>query len=141
MKYRVSVLIVLILVSVSCSQNRLDQSHQQTAHQTEDGKTITLGMSHKAALEIIQQYGGQDITSKLAVVGPNHEWPLSGLYWSLEQYDSVLQISAEDGNVVHIGYWTIADFSKNKIHRSETMRSLKSLTFKQQPGKLEIQVL
>lgn len=75
MKYRVSFLIVLMLVHTNCSPERSDLSRQQTAHHTEDGATLSLGMTHESALEIIREYGGQDITSKLAVVGPNGEWP------------------------------------------------------------------
>ena len=119
MKYHGSFLIVLMLVHFSCSPKRLDQSRQQAANQTENGPTISLGMSHQLALEIIRECGGQDITSKLAVVGPHDEWPLSGLFWSLEQYNSVLEIAAKDGNVIGIGYWTVADFSESKNHRFE----------------------
>jgi hypothetical protein len=98
-------------------------------------------MSHQLALEIIRECGGQDITSKLAVVGPQDEWPLSGLFWSLEQYNSVLEIAAENGNVVRIGYWTVADFSESKSHRFESRKSLKSLTFEKQSKTLNLQVL
>ena len=141
MKYQVSFLIVLMLVHPGCSSQRLDQPPQQAAHQAEDDPILTLGMSHKLALEIIKECGGQDITSKLAVIGPQGEWPLSGLFWSLEQYNSVLEIVAEDGNVVGIGYWTVADFSESKSHRVESRRSLKSLTFEKQARTLKTQVL
>jgi|SRR4029453_13556309 hypothetical protein len=119
MKYHLSFLIVLMLVHPNCSPGRSGQSRQETAHQTEDGPTLSLGMSHQLALEIIRECGGQDITSKLAVVGPDGEWPLSGLFWNLEEYKSVLEIAAEDGKIVGIGYWTVADFSESKIHRLE----------------------
>jgi hypothetical protein len=98
-------------------------------------------MSHQSAVEIIRERGGQDITSKMAVVGPHGEWPLSGLFWDLEQYNSVLEIAAEDGKVVGIGYWTVADFSESKSHRLESRRSLKSLTFEKQAKTLKIEVL
>jgi hypothetical protein len=141
MKYHVSFLIILMLVHPSCSPERSDQSRQQTARQAEGGPTLSLGMSHKAALEIIRECGGQDITSRLAVVGPHGEWPLSGLFWALEQYNSVLEIAAEDGKVVSIGHWTVADFSESKSHRVESRRSLKSLTFDKQARTLKTQVL
>jgi hypothetical protein len=141
MKYHLSLVIVLILVHLNCSPQRLDQSRQQTAHQTEDGSTLSLGMSHKAALEIIRECGGEDITSKLALQGPHGEGPSSGLFWYLEQYNSVLEIAAENGNVVGIGYWTVVDFSESKIHRLKSRRSLKSLTFEKQSRTLKTQVL
>jgi len=140
MKYHLSFLIVLMLVHSGCSSKHSDHSGQ-IVHQVNDGPTLSLGMSHKAALEIIRECGGQDITSKMAVVGPQGEWPLSGLFWNLEQYNSVLEIVAEDGHVVQIGYWTVADFSDSKVHRLESRRSLKSLTFEKQAKILKTQVL
>ena len=141
MKYQLSFLIVLMLVHLSCSSKRADQPHQPTAAQTEQGATLSLGMRHELAMQIIRECGGQDITSKLAVVGPNGEWPLSNLYWSLEEYDSVVEIAAEHGNVVEINYWTGADFSKSKIHRYESTRKLKTLTFDKQTKTLSMRVL
>jgi|GEM_PF-1586028 len=141
MKYYVVFLIGLMLVHSSCSPERSDQFAQTTNDRAEDGGTLSLGMSDKTALEIIREYGGQDITSKLAVVGPNGEWPLSGLFWSLEQYNSVIEIATEDGHIVRIGYWSVADFSESKSRRSESRQSLKSLTFEKQSGRLTKQVL
>lgn len=140
-EHRVAFLFVLMLVHGACSPGESNQSNQQTTHRAEDGDTISLGMRHKAALEIIRECGGQDITSNMAVVGPNGEWPLSGLFWNLEEYNSVLEIAAEDGHVVLIRYWTVADFSESKIHRLESKLSLKSLTFEKRARKLKIQSL
>ena len=72
-------------------------------------------------------------------MGRNGESPPSGLYWALEQYNSVIEIMAENGNVVGIDYWTSADFSESKIHREETRRSVKSLTFNPQTRTLQVQ--
>ena len=105
MKYRLSFLIVLLLVLSSCSP-------QKTANDT----ILSLGMSHESALKIIRECGGQDITLQLQIIGPNGESPRSGLYWALEQYNSVLELAAENGNVVLIDYWTVADFSRSKSH-------------------------
>lgn len=74
-------------------------------------------------------------------MGPNGERPPSGLYWTLKQYNSVLEIAAENGNVVLIDYWTAADFSVSKNHRAETRRSLKSLTFNRQTGTVQVEDL
>lgn len=139
MKYQISVLIVLMLVHLSCSPEGLSRTSQQTTQQA--GPTLSLGMSHQAALEIIQECGGRDITGKLAVVGADGQWPLSGLFWDLEQYKSVLEIAADDGKVVEIGYWTIADFSESKIHREESRKSLRSLTFEKQNRTVKTQAL
>ncbi len=79
MKYKLSFLIVLMLGHLSCSPERANQPRQQTTHQIEAGSTLSLGMRHDLALEIIRECGGRDITSKLAVVGPNGEWPLNSL--------------------------------------------------------------
>jgi hypothetical protein len=137
MKYKLSFLIVLMLVHLTCSSERADQRRQQI----EDGSTLSLGMRHELALGIIRECGGQDITSKLAVVGPNGEWPLSSLYWSLEEYDSVVEIVAEDGKVVSISYWRVADFSKNKEHRFESTKNLKTLTFEKQTKTVSMRIL
>src|SRR6185369_10784908 len=92
----------------SLLQSRFDsQSRQQTADQ------VSLGMNYDLALKIIGEYGGQDITANLAIVGPRGEKPEPGLFWTLEQYNSVLEIAAEDGKLVGIGYWTLASFSKS----------------------------
>ena len=142
MKNHVSILIVLMLVvHLNCSPKSPDQSLKQTPPQLENNPTLSLGMSHDSALRIIRDCGGQDITSELAVVRLNGEWPLSGLYWSLDQYDSVLQIAAENGNLVYLRYWTSADFSKSKDHRSKSGRSLKTLTFEKQTKTLKTQEL
>ena len=135
MKYLVAFLIVLMLINANCSRQLSDQSRRLNAHQ------LSLGMSHESALEIIRDCGGQDITSRMAIQGPHGESPSSGLYWSLEQYDSVLEIAAVDGKVAGIGYWTAADFFESKIHRLESRRSLKSLKFEKQARTLEIHEL
>jgi hypothetical protein len=116
-------------------------SPEQSAPQIEDSVTLTLGMRHELALQIIRACGGQDITSGQAVVGPNGEWPLNGIFWNLEQYDSVLEIAVQDGNLVGIGYWTVADFSESKIHRVRSRKSLKSLTFEKQAKRVKTQLL
>jgi len=77
----------------------------------------------------------------MAMQGPHGESPSSSLYWSLEQYDSVLEIAAVDGKVAGIGYWKAADFSESKIHRLESRRSLKSLKFEKQARTLKTQEL
>jgi hypothetical protein len=66
---------------------------------------------------------------------------LDGLFWDLDQYDSVLEIAVADGNVVGIGYWTLADFSESKSHQSKTKKNLKSLTFEKQTKTVKTQVL
>ena len=141
MKHHLSFLILLMLVHSACSPERAAQSRQQTAQATANDTVLSLGMSDDLAMEIIGDCGGQDITSQLAVMRLKGEGPLSGLFWSLEQYNSVLQIAAEDGKVVGISYWTIVDFSESKNHRAESRRSLKSLTFKKQTRTVKTQAL
>jgi hypothetical protein len=135
MKYRVLFLILLILVHTNCSPNK---SSKQPAPQTEDKATIRLRMSHRSALETIRACGGQDITSGMAIMGPNGERPEDGLYWDLAQYNAVIEIGAKDGLVDGIGYWTGADFSKSKEHRAESRKSVESVTFEKQTKTLVI---
>ena len=129
MKYHATLLIVLILVHTNCSPKQSDQSRL----------TLSLGMNQESALEIIRECGGQDITSNLAMIGPGGERPSSGLFWNLEEYKLVLEIAAENGNVVEIGYWALADFSKSKEYRSKSRKSLKSLMFEKQTRTVKIQ--
>jgi hypothetical protein len=137
MKDHLPFLIVLMLALSSCSSDRFRQQSVQSAKD----RTLILGMSHKEALEIVRECGGQDITSNMAVVGPHGEWPLTGLFWNFVQYDSVLEIAAKDGTVVGIGYWTGADFEESKSHRANSRKNLKSVTFEEQSRTLKIQVL
>ncbi len=133
MRYRVLVLIVFTLLHSGCSHLVSDRTPKLTA----GDPTIRLGMSYQSALAVIRECGGQDITSKLALAGPNGERPMSGLFWSLEQYDAILEIAEEDGGVVQIGYWTVADFSESKIQRFETRKNLKWLTCDKQTRTLK----
>jgi len=128
MKYGALLFGLLTIVLASCSSER-----------SREGPTLRLGMSRDAAVTIIKECGGQDITGNQAVVGPNGEWPLSGLYWDFEAYDSVVAIfSADDGKVTEIIYWTGADFSESKLHREESKKSLKAITFDQQNKTVKI---
>ncbi len=125
MKYGLSFFALSVLVVSSCS---IGSRRPSDATFNDDSLTIFLGMKREVAEGIIRKCGGQDITANLAVVGPEGEWPLSGLFWDLGGYDSVLEISAEDGKVNGIGYWTAADFAKSKEHRAASRKSLKSVT-------------
>lgn len=141
MKYLVAFLIVLMLIDANCSRQLSNQSSGLNVHQIETDPSLSLGMSHELALEIIRDCGGQDITSRMAIQGPQGESPSSNLYWSLKQYDSVLEIAAVDGKVSGIGYWTADDFSENKVHRLESRRSVKSLKFEKLSRTLKTQDL
>lgn len=141
MKYYVSFLIFLMLVLLSCSSERSDKPPQQIAPKAANEPTLSVGMSYELALQIIRECGGEDVTGRQAVVGPNGEWPLTGLYWSFEQYDSVIAIGAEDGKLVGISYWTGADFSVSKVHRVKSRKDLKSLTFEKQTRTVKTELL
>ena len=64
-----------------------------------------------------------------------------GLYWSFEQYNSVIEIGVENGKVVGIDFWTGADFSESKVHQVESRKSLRSLTFEKQSKTVKTQLL
>ena len=134
MKYGLP-LFVLLLVLSGCSVEPASEVRLQ-----DDSSTIFLDMKREVAEGIIRKCGGKDITANLAVVGPKGEWPLSGLFWDLDGYDSVLEISEEDGKVNGIGYWTAADFAKSKEHRAATRKSLKSVTFNEPNKTVKVEV-
>jgi len=130
MKYGVLLFGFLTIVLASCSSQRSGDR---------EGPTLRLGMDRDAAVAIIKECGGQDVTGHQAIMGPHGESPPPGLYWALEAYDSILEIgSADDGKVNVIFYWTGADFSESKLHREESRKSLKSLTFDQQSKTVKI---
>ena len=137
MKYQALFLLVLMLVHPNCSSQRPDQVGQQTAA----GPTLTLEMSHESALEIIRECGGEDITSRSALMRRDGKPVPDGLYWSLEQYNSVIGLGVDNGKVVAIDFWTFPDFSESKDHRSRSMKSLKSLTFEKQSKTVKTQLL
>jgi hypothetical protein len=88
---------------------------------------IAVGMKRDDALVIIQKHGGVDITPGLAVVGPKGEHPLKGLYWEFREYDAIIQLSARDGNIERITYWTKKDFDESKSQRAKTEQSITTL--------------
>ena len=88
---------------------------------------IALGMTRDAAVEAIKKHGGKDITSGLAVVGPKGEWLLTGIYWSFDDYDAIITLSAPNGKVSHMTYWTKKDFGESKNHRAKTEKSIRTL--------------
>jgi hypothetical protein len=65
MKYQLSFLIVLMLVHLSCSQKRVDPPRQQPPAQREQGATLSLGMRHELALEII---GGMSLKASSVLI-------------------------------------------------------------------------
>lgn len=88
---------------------------------------ITVGMTRDAAVANIKKHSGKDITPGLAVVGPNGEWPLTGIYWSFDDYDAIITLSAQNGKVSHMTYWRKKDFGESKDHRAKTEQSIRTL--------------
>lgn len=134
MKYQALILLVLMLVHPNCSSQRSDQHRP-------DGPTLSLGMSGESAMEIIRECGGEDITSRLQLMSRDGGEVPDGLYWSFEQYNSVMAFGVEDGKVSVIEYWSFADFDESKDHRAKSMKRLKSLTFEKQSKTVKTQLL
>jgi len=130
MKYGALLCGLLMIVLASCSSERSADR---------EGPTLRLGMSRDAALAIIKECGGQDVTRYQAIQGPHGESPPSGWFWDFEAYRSIVAIgSADDGKINQIEYWTHADFSVSKLHREESKKSLKAITFDQQSKTVKI---
>jgi len=130
MKYTALLFGFLMIVLTSCSYEHAAPARDLTLH---------LGMSREAAEATIKECGGHDVTQNLAIMGRNGEPPPSGWYWDLEAYGSVVAISsADDGKLAQIVYWTGADFSESKLHREESKKYLKSLTFDPQSKTVKI---
>ena len=64
-------------------------------------------------------------TPKLEIEGPKGEWPLHGLYWSAPAFKVIFETS----DSVAICYWSEEDFGVSKMHREDSRRYVKSITF------------
>ena len=135
--------IFTVVFGIACSSatKRGNGPSDQSSKQTANDATISVGMSHERALEIIRECGGEDVTSSQAIMQPDGSRPLSGLVWSLGPYNGVLEIGEENGNLSQIYYWTANDYSVSKLHRVESRKSLKSLTFEKLTRTLKTQEL
>ena len=132
---------LIFCIACSSATKRGNGPSDQSAKQTATDSTISVGMSHERALEIIRECGGEDVTSAQAIMGPDGSRPLSGLFWNLGPYNAVLEIGEEHGNLTQIYYWTADEYSMSKLHRVESRKSLKSLTFEKQTRTVKTQEL
>ena len=88
---------------------------------------LAVGMNRDEVVATIKKHSGTDITSNLAVVGPKGEHPLTGIYWAFGDYDAIITVTAKDGKVAAMTFWTKKDFDESKSHRSQTEQSITAL--------------
>jgi hypothetical protein len=92
---------------------------------------IAVGMDRDAAIALIQKNGGTDIGDGLAVVGPNGEYPLRGVYWEFREYDAIITITAQHSkvskNITAMTFWRKNDFGESKMHRQKTEQKITTL--------------
>jgi hypothetical protein len=88
---------------------------------------IAVGQSRDEVVATIKKHGGTDITPGLEVVGPKGEHPLTGIYWEFRDYDAIITVTAKDGKVTGMTFWTKKDFGESKSHRAKTEQSITAL--------------
>ncbi len=92
-----------------------------------DEVRFTVGMSRDDAVALIKKHSGKDITPGLAVVGPKGEHPLTGIYWEFQDLDAIITVTAKDGKVTAMTFWSKKDFGESKSHRAKTEQSITAL--------------
>ena len=88
---------------------------------------VAIGMDRDAAIALIKKHGAKDITPGLAVVGPNGEHPLRGIYWEFQEYDAIIGLAVDKDRITAMGFWSKDDFGKNKSHRAKSEREITDL--------------
>jgi hypothetical protein len=89
---------------------------------------IAVGQSRDDVVALIQKHGATDITPGQEVVGPKGEWPLKGIYWAFRDYDAIISLTAKDGKITEMTFWTKKDFRESKSYRAKTEQSVTALT-------------
>lgn len=92
-----------------------------------DEVRIAVGQSRDEVVATITRHSGMDITPRLEVVGPKGEHPLTGIYWEFRDYDAIVTVTAKDGKVIGMTFWTKRDFGESKLHRAKTEQSISAL--------------
>jgi hypothetical protein len=85
---------------------------------------VEIGMPWNAAVDVIKLHGGVDIGRNLAVLGD-----VSEVFWSLRDYNGVLELGSSDSTLSHIAYWSSDDFGHSKLRREQTRRRIRSIRF------------
>ena len=92
-----------------------------------DEVRLAVGMSRDDTVALIKMHSGTDITSGLEVVGPKGEYPLTGIYWEFQDYDTIITLTTKEGKVMAMTFWTKKDFGESKSHRAKTEQSITAL--------------
>jgi|GEM_PF-2050298 len=104
-----------------------------------DEVRIAVGMSRDETVALLKQHSATDITPGLAVVGPKGEHPLTGIYWEFKDYDAIITLTAKEGKVTAMTYWTKKDFGESKSHRAKTNLSITTLKIDTKKRKVAIE--
>ena len=89
---------------------------------------IAVGMDYTNAVRLLVQNGGKDISAGQEVFGLKGEWPLNGLYWSIQDYNAIIALSATNGKIAQMTFWSKADFEENKVQRAKTEQIICAIT-------------
>ena len=56
--------------------------------------------------------------------------PTTGIIWKFADYDAVVSVAFDNTNVItHLGFCTVSDFNKSKLHRSQSTVDISQITF------------
>jgi hypothetical protein len=88
---------------------------------------VAVGQSRDEVVGTIKKHGATDITPGMAIVGPKGEHPLTGIYWEFRDYDVIIELTAKNGKVVRMLFWTKKNFGKSRSHRAKTEQSISTL--------------
>lgn len=88
---------------------------------------IAVGMDFNEAITVIKRHSGESIRMQ-AMVSPGMT-PNRGGSWWLPAYSIQIVVGERDGRVSGLSYWDGRDLGVSKIHKGDTERHVKSLTF------------
>lgn len=117
---------VVYIASIGCDR----KNGSIATSRTPSINTLSLGDSEAAFESFAGQFGGEDITPGLEIVGPNNEHPLHGIVWEFADYECVLSVAfSDDGKLTHLSFCSISDFYVSKFPRMESTSDITALTF------------
>ena len=81
----------------------------------------------QALMESIPWLKFQNADGRNIYIRPKGEHPLTGVYWEFGDYDAIVTLTAKEGKVVGMTFWTKKDFGESKLHRTKTAQSISAL--------------
>jgi len=108
-----------------------------------DEVRVAVGMNYDQSVQVMKAQGGEDITSGLDVmVLPSlDKGARQGGYWRFRDFDAIVSLSAVNGKIEGITFWSNTDFDENKLRRAKTARDISALTLNAKTKKVSVEVV